>query len=47
MLAASSLTVIVLGIARKGGRWDLFAIPAIALFLPLLLLAYALLSLGH
>ena len=47
VLAASSLTVIVLGVAHKGGRWDLVAIPAIALFVPLLLFVYAVLSLGH
>jgi hypothetical protein len=47
VLAASSLTVVVLGVARKGGRWNLLAISAIALFLPLLLFAYLVLSLGH
>ena len=47
MLAASSLAVIVLGVARKGGRWDLVAILAIGLFVPLLLFVYAVLSVGH
>jgi hypothetical protein len=46
-LAASSLVVVLLGLSRKRGRWELVAIPAIALFLPLLLFTYAVLSLGH
>jgi hypothetical protein len=47
ILAASSLVVILVGLSRKRGRWELVAIPAIALFLPLLLFTYALLSGGH
>ena len=47
LLAASSLVVVLLGLSRKRGRWHVVVITAIALFLPLLLFAYALLSLGH
>jgi O-antigen/teichoic acid export membrane protein len=47
VLATSSLVVVLLGLSYKRGRWELLAIPAIALFLPLLLFTYAVLSLGH
>jgi hypothetical protein len=47
VLAASSLVVLLLGLSSKRGRWELVAIPAIALFLPVLLFTYAVLSFGH
>ena len=47
ILAASSLVMILLGLSRNRGRLELVAIPAIALYLPLLLFVYAVLSLGH